>query len=217
MTYANLVTERPPVAISRPARSRKVPDYLVKEEIDGIKFYYRGWRQVLKKTKQKEEIRGCSGLQSLMIEYLLDVLFEAKIRKTHRIFTNETGNHLAFKNNLQFDLAIYEKAVLTPDKITRRYVQGIAPAVVIEVDMDVDLEDTGLASMEDFVLLKTGKLLEYGTRRVIWIFSRSRKVLVAAGPSWSIDGWEKDIEILDGITFNLARFFEEEGINPDAA
>jgi len=40
-------------------------------------------------------------------------------------------------NNFQFDIALYEKNRLMPEKITRRYVQGIPPYLVVAVDLDV--------------------------------------------------------------------------------
>ena len=82
--------------------------------------------------------------------------------------------------------------------------------------MDVDLEGTGVDSVEDFVKLKTQKLLDYGVEKVILIFTKSKSVVVADGQNWTTTSWENDIEILDGIVFNLADYFEKEGINPDA-
>lgn len=207
----------PSAAPARQLPKRKVPDFLVKEEIDGVLFYYKGYQSVLNKTKTSEEIMGCSGLQSIIVEYLLATLIESGARKTHWLLTNESGNHLALRTNLQFDLAIYEKSSLTADKITRKYISGIAPKVVVEVDLDVELNNTQAANIEEFVMLKTEKLLQYGTKKVIWIFTKSKKVLVADGPTWSINDWTNDFEILDGIVFNLAAYLLETGIDPDAA
>ena len=204
-------------SIPRPARRRKVPDYLVKEEIDGIKFYYRGYKQVLNKTKSLQDIMGCSSLQSFLVEYLLTLLIEGGAQKRYRVFTNESGNHLALRNNLQFDIALYDKSLLTADKITRRYVQAIPPRLVIEVDMDVELEDTGLQNIEEFVLFKTGKLIEFGARKIIWILSKSKKVVMAeAGKTWTINEWNEELELLDGIRFNIGKHLLDEGVNPDA-
>jgi hypothetical protein len=214
MVTATLISEQNIVA--RAPRTRKVPDYLVKEEIDGIKFYYKGYEQVLNKSKQKEEIKGCSGLQMIIIEYFLEILFLNGVKKNYRIGTNEAGNNLAFRSNLQFDLVLYRKTELTSDKITRRYVRGIAPAIVIEIDLDVEIKGTGLTSDIEFVQVKTQKLLDYGTQKVIWVFTKGKKVLIAEGKNWRFESWDNEIEIIDGIHFNLAKYLEEEGINPDA-
>jgi hypothetical protein len=199
-----------------PVRRRKVPDYLVKEEIDGIKFYFRGYKQVLNKTKSLQDIMGCSSLQSFLVEYLLTLFIEGGAQKRYRVFTNESGNHLALHNNLQFDIALYDKNLLTADKITRCYVQSVPPRLVIEVDMDVELEDSGLQTMEEFVLLKTGKLIEFGTHKIIWILSKSKKVVVAeAGKTWTIHDWNEDLELLDNIRFNIGQYLLDEGVNPE--
>ena len=42
-------------------KAEKIPDYLIKEVMDGIPFYYKGYKDVLNKTKTKEEIMGCIG------------------------------------------------------------------------------------------------------------------------------------------------------------
>ncbi len=212
MSHASL----PAAAPTRQLPKRKVPDYLIKEEIDGVPFYYKGYQSVLNKTKTREEIMGCSGLQSIIVEYLVAILIESGKRKTHWLLSNESGNHIALRTNLQFDLAIYEKSTLTADKITRKYISGVPPKVVVEVDLDVELAGTNVDTIEEFVMLKTGKLLDYGTQKVIWVFTKSKKVLVADGPSWTIRDWDNDFEILDGIVFNLAAYLAENGINPDA-
>lgn len=51
MTATGAIAEAKP-ASTRSKRRRKVPDYLVKDEIDGVKFYYCGYKEVLNKTKQ---------------------------------------------------------------------------------------------------------------------------------------------------------------------
>ncbi|MBK9012825.1 MAG: hypothetical protein IPM82_01355 [Saprospiraceae bacterium] len=44
---------------------------------------------------------------------------------------------------------------MTGDKITRKYVQGFPPTLVIEIDLDVELEGTGLKTSEDFLKFRT--------------------------------------------------------------
>lgn len=212
MSLATNIAE--PVAY--PVQTEPIPDYLLKEEIEGIKFYYKGYQQVLNKTKKPEDIMGCSSIQSFIIEYLLDLLYDKKVKEKYRRFTNESGNHFAHRSNMQFDIALYDKSVLTGDKITRKYVQGFPPTLVIEVDLDVELKGTGLKTSEDFLKFRTKNLLKYGVQRVLWILTKPKKVLIAEGESWLIEDWDKDIELLDGITFNIARYLAEEGVDPDA-
>lgn len=202
--------------VGYPVQTEDVPDYLMKEEIEGIKFYYKGYKDVLNKLKNREDIGGSSSLQALIISYILELLFEDKIKDKYRRFTNESGNHLTHRSNMQFDIAIYEKALLTGDKITRKYVQGIPPAMVIEIDLDVELEGTGMKSSKEFLKFRTKNLLKYGVQRVLWILTKPKKVLIAQGDSYEFLDWDNDIELLEGIHFNIAKYLAEEGVNPDA-
>ncbi|MBI5917380.1 MAG: Uma2 family endonuclease [Bacteroidetes bacterium] len=212
MSLATNIAE--PVAY--PVQTEPIPDYLLKEEIEGIKFYYKGYQQVMNKTKKPEDIMGCSSIQSFIIEYLLDLLYDKKVKEKYRRFTNESGNHFAHRSNMQFDIALYDKSVLTGDKITRKYVQGFPPTLVIEIDLDVELKGTGLKTTNDFLKFRTKNLLKYGVQRVLWILTKPKKILIAEGESWLIEDWDQDIELLEGITFNIARYLAEEGVDPDA-
>jgi hypothetical protein len=71
--------------------------------------------------------------------------------------------HLDHRSNLSHDVAVYDRAVLTPDKINKKYAN--MPAVVsIEIDVKADL-----SKVEDrnYVNRKTRKLLDFGTDKVI--------------------------------------------------
>lgn len=75
-----------------------VPDYLVKEVIDGIRFYYLGYKEVLNKKKKIDDIMGCGAIQSLIIQYLMKILFKKDADAKYYMFTNEAGNHIAHRN-----------------------------------------------------------------------------------------------------------------------
>ncbi len=53
-------------------REEDIPDYLVRETIDGIPFYYPGFREVINKTKIIEDIIPDSGLQIVLKNYVGD-------------------------------------------------------------------------------------------------------------------------------------------------
>ena len=64
---------------SKSARSKKagdIPAALVKETIDGIPFYYAGYRSVLNKTKTLEDIMADSGLQIDLKAYFFRLLIQ---------------------------------------------------------------------------------------------------------------------------------------------
>jgi hypothetical protein len=197
------------------AKKRKqiVPDFLVKEEIDGIRFYYRDYKDVLSKKKNLEEIMGSSAIQSLVIQYLMSVLFKNDVDKKYYIFTNEIGTHIAHRNNLSNDIALYDRNVLTPDKITNKYVDGIAPSIVFEIDTDISLDDTGMTQLHEYYFNKTQKLQDFGVKKIIWIFTKNKKILVAEGEVWQMYNIDATIAIVDDITFNLADFLKEEKVS----
>lgn len=188
----------------------KMLSELVFETIDGRDYYYRGYQEVLKGKKSKEEIMGTSGLQSLIISYLIEVIILKINKKLYHFLTGETGLHLNQRDNLSNDIAIYDKNILTPDKITTNYID-VPPKVAIEVDIRINLERP---TDHEYVYKKTEKLLDFGLERVIWVFTNSQKVLIAEPrKDWIISDWHKEIEILEGITFNIAQFLKQEGIN----
>lgn len=51
--------------------ARKVPEYLVKEVLNGIPIYiyYKGYKAVLRKEKTLKDIIGASGLQIFILRY----------------------------------------------------------------------------------------------------------------------------------------------------
>lgn len=100
-------------------------------------------------------------------------------------------------------------------KITRHYVD-VPPELIIEVDVKVELEGTGIETDAEFIELKTRKVFEFGVKKLIWILSLSKKVIIAQnGKPQEIYGWDKDLELFDGILFNIADFLKEEGIRSD--
>jgi hypothetical protein len=201
------------------AKTRKklqqIPDYLLKEEIEGIKFYYAGYKQVLNKTNTLEGIMGASGIQSFILDYLLEVLYTQLPKRKYRYFTNESGVRLAHKSNLSFDLAIFDKNVATINKINTKYMD-VAPKMTIEIDTEISLDGTNLSNINQYVELKTRKGFDYGIEKTIWIFTQPKKILVAENKPnspWLYYDWSADIELIDGVCFNLLQYMKEEGYN----
>ncbi|GAB2783406.1 hypothetical protein GCM10027275_29210 [Rhabdobacter roseus] len=193
----------------RPAPPEEVPAYLIREVLDGKPLYYKGYREVLQNKKSLEDIMGSSGLQSFIIQYILEILYLKVGRKQYHFLTNEVGTHMGRKNNVSGDVYVYDKALLVPAEINDQYVK-IPPKVAIEVDLKIDIIQE---KDYDYVNLKTQKLLDFGVEKVIWIFTSSQKVLVAtAAEDWRTKDWNQDIELLDGHFFNLGQYLREEGV-----
>lgn len=198
------------VTKTKTAKQAKVPDYLIYEIMDGKPIYYRGYKEVLNKTKTLEDIIGSSSLQSVLISYLLEILYKGIDTKKYWVLTNKIGSHLSKKNNLSSDIAIYEKRVLTADKIDKHYAD-VPAKLVIEIDTDADFENI---DPNTYIHKKTQKLLDFGVEKIIWVFTTSQKVMVAERTSdkWYIQNWDKEVELIEGHIFNIAQYLASEGI-----
>lgn len=190
-------------------RSQKIPDYLICEIMDGQPLYYKGYKDVLKKKKTIEEIMGSSSLQAILVSYLVMLCAKKNLDEKYEILTSEAGLHLNKNNNLAGDIAIYDPTVLTPDKINKQYAD-VPPKVVVEVDIMIELENQ---KDYQYVKKKIDKLHSFGTEKIIWIMTATRQVIVAVSDQpWQMFNWDNDIEILDGVNFNIGNYLIAKGI-----
>lgn len=208
--------ELPKSRSRRPTAARRtlLQERLVRETLDGRPLYYAGYQAVLAGRKTAEEIMGSSSLQWVLVGYFMEFMILHLDRKKYWFATNEAGVHLDHRNNLAHDVAIYEKSVLPPDQINAHYVQ-VPARVVVEIDVRIDLQDS---ADSNYVNRKTRKLLDFGTEKVIWIFTDSRQVLVAerGAEAWLTMDWHRPLELLDGQFFNVGQYLADEGIGAGA-
>lgn len=190
-------------------KQRKVPDCLIYEIMDGKPIYYNGYQSVLDKRKKPEDIMGSSLLQAFLVNFILTVLHRHLNEEEYWIMTNEVGLHLNLNNNLAGDIVIFEKSKLQASNIKNQY--GKTPAkVVIEVDTKADLS---ILKLEEYLKKKTTKLHNFGVDKIIWILTASRQVIIALpNEDWLLIDWNKDIEIINGITFNIGSHLLKNGI-----
>ncbi len=193
--------------LRRTKKSKKaIPNSLIAEIMDGKPIYYKGYGAVLSGEKTIEDIMGASGLQGIIIQYLLRILYRGLHEKHFHVFTNEQGLHLDKKNNLAADIAIYNVENLPVKAIGKHYL-AIPPKLQIEVDVNIEADDSNL-----YYTQKTQRLLAFGVEKVIWIFSESKTVVVATPQAnWQVIDWCQDIEILEGLTFSVGKYLKEEG------
>ena len=190
--------------------ARKVPEYLIKEVLDGIPIYYKGYKAVLRKEKTLESIMGASGLQVLIVSYIYKLLVRQLSDDIYHVFAGEAGLHLDINNNLSGDIVIYDRATLYNTKIDTHYLD-VPPKIDIEIDVSIDTTDF---SEQTYIYKKTDRLLSWGVAKVIWVLSASKKVIVAEqGKDWLLVDWSKDIEIINGIKFNISQYLEKSGVN----
>jgi len=191
---------------------RPIPTVLVREVIEGISFYYPGYRSVVNKTKKLEDIMADSGLQAFLKNIIGDLLKARIDRKQYYVFAGETGSHFNTRNNFGLDIAIYDRQLLTPDKITAKYVD-VPPKIVLEIDVKVEMSDASGNLFEQYIVPKIQQLFAFGAEKVIWFFTKSKTVIYAtAAEQWTFPKWDSDLEIMPGVMVNIAQLMEEEGI-----
>jgi hypothetical protein len=189
--------------------ARKVPEYLVKEILNGIPIYYKGYKAVLRKEKTLESIIGANGLQVFILQYFSRLLIRQLDDNQYFIFVGKPGLDIDLNNNLLGDLIVYEQSKLPMSKIDTHYL-NVPPKIDIEIDVNIDTTDF---TEQTYVYRKTDRLLSWGVEKVIWVLSESKKVIVAEqGKDWLLIDWSKDIEIIDGIKFNVSQYLEKSGV-----
>lgn len=187
-----------------------VSDPLVLEEWDGKIYYRKGYREVLSGAKTVEEIMGSSSLQAEIISYILQVILRSADLRKYRVHTSEPGIHISKQANMAGDILVYDKSVLTPEKISRKYAD-VPPKIVIEVDISIEAE--GITEM-GYVFQKSERLIDFGCERVIWVLSEIQKVVIfTPGAEAEILNWYSDIAVLHDITFNIGTYLDSEGIS----
>jgi len=179
----------------RKNKKQVVPDYLIYEKLDGTPVYYRGYKNVLQGKQTPAEIMGYGYLQALLLTYIKDYL-QPIIGKEMLIIQGETGLHVGHKSNPSLDLCIYPKKEVSIKKATNTYLD-IAPTVVVEVDTKADVIAFEEMKGNNYFLTKTQNLLDFGTKEMIWIFTKDQKVMVARpNQPWLTVDWKDEIEIL---------------------
>ncbi|TDE12421.1 Uma2 family endonuclease [Dyadobacter psychrotolerans] len=173
----------------------EIPESLIYEVMDSQPLYYRGYKEVLNKKKSLDDIMGSSTLQSFIISYLLRFIFRNLNEQKYISLTNELDLHLGEGTNLSGDVNIFDRSVFTAANVHNKY-SDVAPNIVLEVDTKIDIsKDKDL----DYLHIKSQILLNFGVEKVIWIFTASRKVMIARKDTdWITKDWNQDIELLDG-------------------
>jgi hypothetical protein len=191
---------------------KHIPESLIYEMIDGKPIYRKGYKQVLAGKKTVEEIMGASSLQSVVAFHLTSIIAKFINEDLYFVLINESGVNIDHKNNLANDIAIYDKTVLLPSMITTKYT-NVPPKIVIEIDVQADYGD--LTEM-GYIYKKTQKLLNFGVEKVIWILTSVGKITVSTkDKNWETMDWDKDVEILDNHSFNMAKYLQKQGIMVD--
>ena len=202
-----LATPVPRRTVARKSPNRKIPDTLIYEIMDGKPIYRKGYRDVLAGRKTLEEIMGASSLQALIVSYLNGLLWQ-HFDANYFVLTGEPGVHINHRDNLANDVAIYDQTVLTPDKISKKYAD-VPALVALEVDIEADLTET---TETGYIHRKTRKLLQFGAEKVIWVLTEAQVVMVATPERTEVFDWHRDIDVRDGVAFNIGAYLAKKGV-----
>jgi hypothetical protein len=196
------------VATLNPPKKRvsKIPEQFIYETMNGKHYYYKGYKTAIKNKQNVGSIMGYGLFQWMIIDIVVMHL-KLSLPKNLLALGGEGGFHLGLNENLSIDVAILDKKDIDFSNIQNKYLH-FAPKAVIEVDTKADFDaEEGMG----YYMAKTQKMLDFGVEQVIWIFTNSKKILVARqGVSWLTVNWSDDIEVLD-ISLNLTQLLESEG------
>jgi Uma2 family endonuclease len=193
---------------TKPRPRRRTPESLVYKRWGGRTYYRRGYREVLKGLKTEDDVRGSNGLQAFIVSHVLRAVYRMS-RPDYRVLTGKPSWQPNRSQFITSDLLIYEKSVLTPDKITTRSVD-VPPKISIEVDVKIELEK--LLEV-DYLFDKAQTYLRFGVETVFWVLSSVRKVFIFRnGQEAVIQSWSSDLELLDGVVVNIGRYLDAEGV-----
>ncbi len=191
-------------------KTKGVPKELIYEMRYGRSIYYRDYDQVLKGEKTCEEVMGSSFLQGVLVGLIYVWLFSKLDKTKFVISTNETGFKFAPRSWRNLDIAIFAREKVKDYKGYNQYIP-VAPEVVIEIDTKADLRK--YEEPIHYFIEKVQDLLDAGVKRVIWIFTSSRKMWVCEkGKGWILLDWNVEIEVMEGIKLNLEKMAKEYGI-----
>lgn len=180
-------------------RSRKVPEALIYEIVDGRPIYYKGYKDVINGKQQLESVMADSTLQTWLKTNLGFLLMQLLKSKGYEIMSGELGILTTWGNRRGADVSIFREDALVLDA----HYSKTAPEVIIEIDIQAELEDE---DEMNYIASKINDYHRFGVKRVIWIFTSIKKITVAeSGKPWMTYDWNENIETLEGATFNLEK------------
>ena len=193
--------KRPPLTPEqkqRRAERARLLKSLVYEMWDGKPVYYAGYEDVLKGTKTVEQLMSSSILQGRLAVRLSAYLLSVLDLDVYDVLGNKIGIQFKKGDWRACDVAIFELSSLE-DQDETKYA-WVPPKIAIEIDTKANLSHVD--SEFDYYEQKTTRLLEFGVEKVIWLFTKSRKVWIAeSNKDWLIRDWTHPVDVMPGCTF----------------
>lgn len=178
-------------------RKINIPEHLIYEVVGGKPIYYKGYKDVINKTKTFEEITMESQLQAGLKARLTILLGYILLQKGFEIATGELGLNISKTIKRGADLAIYK----AENWEWKPNFSNLPPEVVIEIDVQAELE--GITEV-DYVTTKIKDYLAFGIKKVIWIFTKEKIVYIATSElPWLTYDWSAEVEVVEGVSFKL--------------
>lgn len=184
---------------------QNIPENLIYEMVDGNPIYYKGYREYLEGAKQMEELMGSSLLQSLIISRLVFFL-QVHLGGEYEVLTNEIGIQFEKRAWRAADIAIVKTTDLEEVENKDKYL-NFAPEVVIEIDTKAELKE--IRNPLSYYQEKTDELLNFGVTKVIWIFTETKKVMVAQrDEKWETSNWDRTIHIIGDLSVIISELLQ---------
>ncbi len=175
---------------------KKLLEVLTYEVVDGKPIYYRGYKEVLKRKKQPEEVMGVSFLHGRLV-MLLGAFLRERLKEKYVVSGGELGYFIG-KGWRNLDVAVFKYEDVKDELESDSYID-VPPVLVIEINVRAEVE-----SEMEYVLKKSEDLLKSGVERVIWIFTRPKKVMVfERGKKGIILNWNENIPLAEGLKLSL--------------
>ncbi|MEE4359665.1 MAG: Uma2 family endonuclease [Desulfococcaceae bacterium] len=187
-------------------KTENIPESFIYEMVRGTPVYYKRSEIISESDSSVGEVMGSSFLQAQLVAIIVGILFGKLDLNKYVITTNETGFRYAENSFRALDIAVFEREKVTKELLSEEYVKT-APEIVIEVDIKADLNPHG--DMMYYMNKKTEDLLNAGVKKLIWIMTRSKKVMIAKqGEPWILAGWDYNIALTDKLSINMKHILD---------
>ncbi len=183
---------------------KKLLKLLTYEKVKGKPIYYKDYKKVLKGELPPEAVMGSSELHAILL-ILIATFLKINLPKDYIVAGGELSFYTSPNSIRNLDIAIYKRDEIK--KPQPKYTKK-TPLVVIEIDTKADL--SRYSSFEEYMYEKTQEILDAGVKKVIWLITKVKKVMVAEkGREWITTDWDRDIEVIGDVKLNLGELLKK--------
>ena len=149
---------------------------------------------------------GAGGIHSILLDFFYLLLADNLDRKKYWRYSGEAGLKVEKGSLFNLDLAVYLKEKM-PSQVISKHVASVPPELVIEIDTSIEYDGI---THDEYVFKKTKRLLDFGTQKVVWVFSATNMVMIAEpNTPWQVYPWNTTLPMIDEITFNIETYCRE--------